>query len=100
MRLYTSADRDYDLLRTGGVMNATAPVYVVNEYTPTPSVVFDAAIGATYVKYAQMLVGRGYVQSSLGGMVIRASHPDYPDGIWLCEAPRSFAGGGRGRGLW
>lgn len=62
-------------------MKATAPVYVVNEYTPDPSVLFDAAIGATYVKYAQMLVTRGYVQSSLGGMVIRASHPDYPDGI-------------------
>jgi L-fuculose-phosphate aldolase len=62
-------------------MQETTPLYVVNEYTPDPAVVFDRDIGAAYLKYARMLVERGYVQSSLGGMVIRQPHPDYPDGI-------------------
>src|SRR2546425_1236840 len=39
--------------------------YAVNEHTPDPSVVFDRAIGETYLRYARMLVDRGYVQSSL-----------------------------------
>jgi ribulose-5-phosphate 4-epimerase/fuculose-1-phosphate aldolase len=62
-------------------MQETTPLYVVNEYTPDPAVVFDREIGDTYLKYSRMLVERGYVQSSLGGMVIRQPHPDYPDGI-------------------
>lgn len=53
----------------------------VNELTPDPAVRFDPDIGQAYLKYAGMLVARGYVQSSLGGMVIRAAHPDYPDGV-------------------
>jgi len=65
-------------------MQETTPLYVVNEYTPDPAVVFDREVGNTYLKYARMLVERGYVQSSLGGMVIRQPHPDYPDG--LCYA--------------
>ena len=62
-------------------MNEPTPPFAVNEYTPDPAVVFDRTIGETYVRYAHRLAARGYVQSTLGGMVIRAEHPDYPDGI-------------------
>jgi ribulose-5-phosphate 4-epimerase/fuculose-1-phosphate aldolase len=64
-------------------MTMTDPVreYQVNEYTPDPAVTFDRKVGAAYIKYARMLVDRGYVQSSLGGMAIREPHPSHPDGI-------------------
>jgi ribulose-5-phosphate 4-epimerase/fuculose-1-phosphate aldolase len=62
-------------------MHDARPPYAVNQYTPDPAVIFDKTIGDTYVRYAHMLAARGYVQSSLGGMVIRARHPSYPDGI-------------------
>ena len=60
------------------------PIYLVNEYTPDPTVVFDRSVAATYVRYARMMVQRGYVQSSLGGMAVRVPHPSYADG--LCYA--------------
>jgi len=53
----------------------------LNLIAPDPDVLFDRAIGDTYIRYAQMLNQRGYVQSSLGNMVIRAAHPNYPDGL-------------------
>src|SRR3954463_14611649 len=62
-------------------MNDTAPRYLVNEYTPDPAVAFDAGVATNYVRYAHMLAARGYVQSTLGGMVIRVPHTDYPDGV-------------------
>jgi len=62
-------------------MSDSAPAYVVNQYTLDSKVVFDRKVGETYIRYAHMLAARGYVQSSLGGMVIRAKHPDYPDGV-------------------
>jgi ribulose-5-phosphate 4-epimerase/fuculose-1-phosphate aldolase len=55
--------------------------YQVNEYTPDPDVTFDTQIANQYVKYAHMLSRRGYVQSSLGGIAIRASHPKHADGV-------------------
>jgi ribulose-5-phosphate 4-epimerase/fuculose-1-phosphate aldolase len=55
--------------------------YHVNEYAPDPDVNFDAQVAATYVRYAHMLAARGYVQSTLGGMVIRVSHPKFSDGL-------------------
>jgi ribulose-5-phosphate 4-epimerase/fuculose-1-phosphate aldolase len=57
------------------------PRYRVNEYTPDPCVAFDRSMGETYVKYARMMTARGYVQSTLGGMAIRAAHPGYEHGI-------------------
>ena len=57
------------------------PLYQVNEYTPDPTVVFDRSVAATYVRYARMMVQRGYVQSSLGGMAVRVPHPGHADGI-------------------
>jgi ribulose-5-phosphate 4-epimerase/fuculose-1-phosphate aldolase len=62
-------------------MAEKAREFEVNEHTPDPRVVFDRSLGESYVRYAGMLVARGYVQSSLGGMVIRAAHADYPDGV-------------------
>lgn len=62
-------------------MNEQAPPYLVNEYAPDPAVAFDRDVGATYVRYAHMLAARGYVQSTLGGMVIRVPHPQFPDGL-------------------
>lgn len=62
-------------------MNEPTPRFAVNEYAPDPAVRFDRAIGETYVRYAHRLAARGYVQSTLGGMVIRAEHPDYPEGL-------------------
>jgi ribulose-5-phosphate 4-epimerase/fuculose-1-phosphate aldolase len=62
-------------------MNDAAPPFLVNEYTPDPAVRFDRSIAETYVRYAHRLAARGYVQSTLGGMVIRVPHADYPDGV-------------------
>ena len=31
--------------------------------------------------YAHRLAARGLVNASVGGMVIRAAHPGYPDGV-------------------
>src|SRR3954471_16318587 len=62
-------------------MDDASPRYLVNEYTPDPAVAFDAGVATNYVRYAHMLAARGYVQGTLGGMVIRAPHPDYPDGL-------------------
>jgi ribulose-5-phosphate 4-epimerase/fuculose-1-phosphate aldolase len=62
-------------------MDGLSPRYQVNQLTPDPSVVFDRKLGETYVRYARMLNARGLVQSSLGGMVIRAQHPNFSEGI-------------------
>ncbi len=44
-------------------------------------VTFDPAIGRQILKYARMLCARGYVQNTLGNIVVRAPHPDYPNGV-------------------
>jgi ribulose-5-phosphate 4-epimerase/fuculose-1-phosphate aldolase len=62
-------------------MNHPRPPYLVNEYAPDPAVTFDRAVGETYVRYAHRLAARGYVQSTLGGMVIRVPHANHPDGL-------------------
>ena len=59
----------------------TTPRYLVNEYAPDPAVEFDRALAEKYVLYAHRLAARGYVQSTLGGMVIRGPHREYPDGL-------------------
>jgi ribulose-5-phosphate 4-epimerase/fuculose-1-phosphate aldolase len=46
----------------------------------TPSV-FDPAVGREFVKYARLVAGRGYVHNTLGNIVMRAQHPDFPHGI-------------------
>jgi L-fuculose-phosphate aldolase len=58
-----------------------APTYRVNELTPDPAVTFDAKVVKDYVTYAHRIANRGLVNSSVGGMVIRVPHPNYPDGV-------------------
>jgi ribulose-5-phosphate 4-epimerase/fuculose-1-phosphate aldolase len=62
-------------------MDTAEPLYQVNEYAPDPTVQFDRTIADKFVRYAHMLAARGYVQSTLGGMVIRVPHPNYADGL-------------------
>ena len=59
----------------------TAPAYRVNELAHDPAVSFDPKVVKQYVTYAHRLAARGLVNSSVGGMVIRAAHPDHPDGV-------------------
>lgn len=43
--------------------------------------VFDPEIGRLFLRYARLLVARGYVHNTLGNMVVRASHPGHPGGV-------------------
>lgn len=47
---------------------------------PTP-IAFDPAIGRQFIKYARLVAGRGYIHNTLGNMVMRAPHPDFPHGL-------------------
>ena len=47
---------------------------------PTP-IAFDADIGRQFIKYARLVAGRGYIHNTLGNIVIRSAHPDYPHGL-------------------
>ena len=47
---------------------------------PTP-VVFDPDIGRQFVKYARLVAARGYIHNTLGNIVMRVPHPDFPHGI-------------------
>src|SRR5258708_15363095 len=44
-------------------------------------VVFDPAVGCQFVKYARLVAGRGYVHNTLGNIVMRVPHPDFPHGL-------------------
>ena len=45
------------------------------------TVAFDESIGALLLRYARMLVARGYVHNSLGNLAIRVAHPDFEHGV-------------------
>ena len=62
-------------------MDGSQATYRVNELTPDPAVAFDPKVVRDYVTYAHRIANRGLVNSSVGGMVIRVPHPDYPDGV-------------------
>jgi ribulose-5-phosphate 4-epimerase/fuculose-1-phosphate aldolase len=47
---------------------------------PTP-IVFDPEIGRQFVKYARLVAARGYIHNTLGNIVMRVPHPDFPDGL-------------------
>jgi ribulose-5-phosphate 4-epimerase/fuculose-1-phosphate aldolase len=53
----------------------------VNEVAPDSSVVFDLEIARTFIRYARMVVARGYIFNTLGNMAIRMPHPNYEDGV-------------------
>ena len=46
-----------------------------------PRVRFDKDVAALLLKYARMVVARGYIHNSLGNIAIRAPHPRYAEGI-------------------
>jgi len=41
----------------------------------------DPAVVETFLRYARLLAARGYVHNTLGNIVLRAAHPDFPHGI-------------------
>ncbi len=41
----------------------------------------DPAIAKTFIKYARLVAARGYIHNTLGNIVIRVPHPDYPHGV-------------------
>lgn len=53
----------------------------VNQIAHDNSVVFDQGVAETYLRYARMITDRGYVSAATGNMVMRQSHPRYPDGV-------------------
>src|SRR5437762_12718154 len=62
-------------------MTTPEPRFQVNQLTPDPAVSFDRGLAGQYLLYAHRLAARGYVQAAVGNMVMRAPHPDYPDGV-------------------
>jgi ribulose-5-phosphate 4-epimerase/fuculose-1-phosphate aldolase len=44
-------------------------------------IAFDPAIGRQFIKYARLVAGRGYVHNTLGNIVMRVAHPDFPHGL-------------------
>ena len=55
--------------------------FKVNELAHDPDVQFDPKVTKSYVTYAHRLAARGLVNSSVGGMVIRAAHPNHEHGV-------------------
>ena len=45
----------------------------------TRTVTFNPAVVEQFLRYAHMIVARGYIHNTLGNMVIRAPHLDYPE---------------------
>src|ERR1043165_7368485 len=41
----------------------------------------DADVVNTFLRYARLVSARGYVHNTLGNIVIRVPHPDYPHGL-------------------
>jgi ribulose-5-phosphate 4-epimerase/fuculose-1-phosphate aldolase len=44
-------------------------------------IIFDPAVGREFVKYARLVAARGYVHNTLGNIVMRVPHRDYPLGL-------------------
>ena len=42
---------------------------------------FDERVGNLLLRYARMVVARGYVHNSLGNLAIRVPHPDFEHGV-------------------
>ena len=45
------------------------------------AVAFDERVGERLLRYARMLVARGYVHNSLGNLAIRVPHPGFEHGV-------------------
>ena len=44
-------------------------------------VAFDERVASDLLRYARMVVARGYIHNSLGNIAVRAPHPDFPHGV-------------------
>ena len=42
---------------------------------------FDPETGRALLKYARLVSARGYIHNTLGNIVLRAPHPDFPHGV-------------------
>ena len=42
---------------------------------------FDPEVGRALLKYARLVSARGYIHNTLGNIVLRAPHPDFPHGV-------------------
>ena len=45
------------------------------------TVAFDVKMGELLLRYARMIVARGYIHNTLGNLAIRVPHPDFPHGV-------------------
>jgi ribulose-5-phosphate 4-epimerase/fuculose-1-phosphate aldolase len=45
------------------------------------TVTFDESVGALLLRYARLVVSRGYVHNSLGNIALRVPHPDFEHGV-------------------
>jgi ribulose-5-phosphate 4-epimerase/fuculose-1-phosphate aldolase len=45
------------------------------------AVIFDERVANDLLRYARMVVARGYVHNTLGNIAVRAPHPDFPHGL-------------------
>src|SRR4051812_20464954 len=54
------------------------------------AVTLDPAVGKSFVRYARMLAARGYVHNTLGNIVVRVPHADYPHGL-ACTKPAEMS---------
>jgi len=45
------------------------------------TIAFDERVAALLLRYARMVVARGYVHNSLGNIAIRVPHPDFEHGV-------------------
>src|SRR5687767_3315008 len=41
----------------------------------------DPGVAKTFIKYARLVAQRGYVHNTLGNIVLRVQHPDFPHGV-------------------
>ena len=53
------------------------------------AILFNRAVGGQFLKYASLVSARGYVHNTLGNMVIRVPHPQFPHGCCQTVPNRS-----------
>jgi len=44
-------------------------------------ITLDPGVAKTFIKYARLVAQRGYVHNTLGNIVLRVQHPDFPHGV-------------------
>jgi ribulose-5-phosphate 4-epimerase/fuculose-1-phosphate aldolase len=44
-------------------------------------VTLDREVAKTFIKYARLVAGRGYIHNTLGNIVLRVPHPEHPHGV-------------------